>query len=255
MARKKTASKKKAKKYQLEFSLGTMFFWCLGLFFLLAWIFVLGILVGKGMLSHRMENLSVQEKQPAGPHQAKRGQTSPASDTIMRDMMGLEEKKPEFTFYKELTSKKEAAAKKVKKDIKKKRDDHRVAKKEEAKTPKISLSGKTLPKKSRAGTRQEARKEQDKPVTEKDEPVRDVASTGDYTVQVASLSSEIEAMKMANSLTADGYNAYYLKSIINGKEYYRVRCGRFKDRNHAERLKSKLAQKEKISGFVTVVNK
>jgi len=73
MAREKTASKKKAKKYQLEFSLGTMFFWCLGLFFLLAWIFVLGILVGKGMLSHRMENLSVQEKQPAGPHQAKGG--------------------------------------------------------------------------------------------------------------------------------------------------------------------------------------
>jgi len=115
MARKKTASKKKAKKYQLEFSLGTMFFWCLGLFFLLAWIFVLGILVGKGMLSHRMENLSVQEKQPAGPHQAKRGQTSPASDTIMRDMMGWKKKNLNLHFTRNLPQKKRQQQKKSRK--------------------------------------------------------------------------------------------------------------------------------------------
>jgi cell division protein FtsN len=239
MSKKSPPSKKKGKKYQLELSLTTLFFWCFGLFFLLAWIFVLGVLVGSGLLPHGMESLSGPEEESAGLQLTDKKQSSSKPDVITE----LEEKKPEFTFYKELTSKKEAAAKKAKANNKEKLNDRILAKKAKEKSP----------QKSSPDTRKDEIKKS--PDREKHKDVADATSDDDYTVQVASLSTEIEAMKMVNRLVTHGYNTYYCKAIINGKKYYRVRCGRFKDRDHAEELKRRLVQKEKISGFVTTVNK
>ncbi len=52
----KTAPPKKARIFQIKFSLTSIFFWGLGLFFLLGWIFVLGILVGRGFFNETISN-------------------------------------------------------------------------------------------------------------------------------------------------------------------------------------------------------
>jgi len=52
----KTAPPKKARIFHMNFSLTSIFFWGLGLFFLLGWIFVLGILVGRGFFNETISN-------------------------------------------------------------------------------------------------------------------------------------------------------------------------------------------------------
>jgi hypothetical protein len=49
---------KKGKRYQLELSLTSVFFWSLGLLFILGWIFVLGILVGRGFMPEGVKHLT-----------------------------------------------------------------------------------------------------------------------------------------------------------------------------------------------------
>jgi cell division septation protein DedD len=74
---------------------------------------------------------------------------------------------------------------------------------------------------------------------------------GTYTVQVASLDSENKAAEMAGLLESKGYPATVHKINIKDKTYYRVTCGRFKDKKEAGNFKSLLYQKQKIKGFVT----
>ena len=76
-----------------------------------------------------------------------------------------------------------------------------------------------------------------------------------YAVQIASLDNEIKASAMVKRLLDRGYPAYSYRVIIKGKTYYRVRCGPFKNKEEAGKLKNLLAKKEKIKGFVARVEK
>ena len=58
MPPKKVRTPKKKKRIRLECSLMSLIAGCVGLFFLLAWIFVLGILVGRGFLPDSVRHLS-----------------------------------------------------------------------------------------------------------------------------------------------------------------------------------------------------
>jgi len=58
MPAKNTEKRKKGRRYHVDFSLVSLFFWGMGIFFLLVWIFVLGILVGRGFLPAGVKSLS-----------------------------------------------------------------------------------------------------------------------------------------------------------------------------------------------------
>jgi cell division septation protein DedD len=75
-------------------------------------------------------------------------------------------------------------------------------------------------------------------------------SGGRWTVQVASFNSDIKAQKLAEILKREyGFPSYVLKAKANGKDVFRVRVGKFKSRDDAEKALKILNQK----GFEGVV--
>lgn len=94
-------------------------------------------------------------------------------------------------------------------------------------------------------------------------PEREVASIApkaksmqNYTVQVGSYPSEIEANKMAESLLARGYKANAVAANVNGKTMYRVQVGMFNNFNEAQEYKKELIEKNRLtSAFVQKVSK
>jgi septal ring-binding cell division protein DamX len=193
----------------MEFSLTSVFFWSLSFFLLLAWIFVLGILVGRGFLPEEVKTFSEVKKPIAKPQDMVSNRKTYDFDHIK----GLD-KEPHFKFYDELLTKRKETPKKT---------PSRVAEKEN--------SRRTTPAK-------------------KIEPSK---ADGKYTLQLASLESEIKALSMVNQLIDRGYPAYYYEATVNGTTYYRVSCGRFSNKEAAADLKLILAQKEMVQGFVTSV--
>lgn len=104
----KTAPKKERKKdkrYRLELSLPSIFLWCFCFLFLLGWIFVLGILVGRGYLPGGAKSIAeLPRKISELPEVIGSDQTS--EEDVLKDIG----KDPEFAFYEKLSIKKREAA-------------------------------------------------------------------------------------------------------------------------------------------------
>jgi cell division septation protein DedD len=76
-------------------------------------------------------------------------------------------------------------------------------------------------------------------------------SGGRWTVQVASFNSDIKAQKLAEILKREyGFPSYVLRAKVNGKDVFRVRVGKFKSRDDAEKALKILNQKG-FEGIVT----
>ncbi len=213
---------KKGKRYQLELSLTSLFFWSLGLFFILGWIFVLGILVGRGFLPEGVKHLTELTSQITRLQDMVSNKKHSDLEVIKN-----RDKAPKFAFYDELSKKKEETAKTNKPPTK------QIEKKEAA--------SKTQPVEKIAVA---------PPVQEN--PVKNGPK---HTVQIASLESEIQAIRMVNKMVGRGYPAFYLKAHVKGKTYFRVRCGKFESRKEAGEFLTLLARRENIKGFVTRVDK
>ncbi|OHD53430.1 MAG: hypothetical protein A2Y33_15020 [Spirochaetes bacterium GWF1_51_8] len=69
-----------------------------------------------------------------------------------------------------------------------------------------------------------------------------VAVAGNFTIQVSAHTSIEKARVIENELRNMGYQAYIVESIVNGVRYYRVRIGKFTDKNDASDVLSKLKQ-------------
>jgi len=91
-----------------------MFFWGVGLFVLLAWIFVLGILVGRGFLPKGVKALTELKTQIT-----KLQDMVNRKDSTELDQIRKLAKDPEFAFYKELSRKSEEKVEKSPSDPKK----------------------------------------------------------------------------------------------------------------------------------------
>jgi cell division septation protein DedD len=238
MARKKSKAEKKGKRYRVDLSRTSLFFWCLGALFLLAWIFVLGILVGRGFFPQGVETLS-KLRIPIGRLQ---DVVDSRKTSDLDSIKGLD-KKPKFEFYDHLSVKKEELARENKSDHKKVGKQTDLAKQFE--TDKYSEKKVEVLKKSQTDLSKGG--EQTKPAGE----TPFMVTGGTYTVQVASLDSENKAAKMVGRLESKGYPATVHKVNIKDKTYYRVTCGKFKDKKEAGNFKALLYQKQKIKGFVT----
>ncbi len=234
MSPKRTKTPKTGKRYHLEFSVTSAFFWSLGLFFLLGWIFVLGIFVGRGFLPGGVNNLAEMKLQIA-----KLQDMVSKRDSSDLDKIRKLSKDPKFRFYDELSAKKEDVAKKVMQDRKKNHDQAADLDK------RIKALEELVAKRSQPDIQKtEVRVKTDKKVAPSE-------ARGMYTVQLASLGSEIEAARIVNRLKDKGYPAFFYTTNIKGKIYYRVRCGTFRTENEAKDFKNLLAQKEGMTGFTT----
>jgi DedD protein len=213
MSPRKKKTKKKAKKYLLELTLKSIIFWFSGLFFLLVWIFILGVLVGRGHLSYGI----VKDKFAEVRDMASEKESSDS------DLIKKSDEDPKFTFYEELSSKKEAAAKKSRPTVRKK-SSSTISNKRSVETPKNSSS--SIPK-----------------------------SAQQYVLQIGSFTDRAKAVTMVDRLTDRGYATFFSRADIGGKRYYRVKCGPFKTEKKADEFKKVLAKREDVHGFVTRVDK
>lgn len=73
---------------------------------------------------------------------------------------------------------------------------------------------------------------------------------GIYSVQVAALKGREESEKMVERLTRLGYRAYYYQTTINGKVFFRVRCGPFPTIHEAKKNAVNLADNEGFQPFI-----
>ena len=230
MPLKKNKTKERSKRYRLELSRTSFFFWCLGSLFLLAWIFLLGIFVGRGFLPQGIKTLS-KLRLPIAKFQ------DMVDNKKTADLEGIKglDKDPEFEFYDKLSGKKGEVVNKSKPGTKKAGAQIKLGKR----------FGNEVSEKSQSDFGKGGGQ------TGQTTGINATETVGSYTVQVASLESENKAVRMVDRLKERGYPAYIHEVSLKGKIYYRVKCGKFKDRKEAGDFKSLLAQKEKINGFVS----
>lgn len=65
-----------------------------------------------------------------------------------------------------------------------------------------------------------------------------------WSVQVGAFRSEQDAVKVAKTLRAKGYEAYVIRAEVGGAVLYRIKVGRFAKRGEAEKLLILLKDKE-----------
>jgi hypothetical protein len=204
----------KKKKFRVELSPVGILLSSLGLVFILGWIFVLGVMVGRGFVPEGVKSIGQMTDQLS------RLITVLASDRERgSDRNAATEQQTKLEFYDHLS-----------------RSDHGpekgTAKVESPRAPAAPTA--SAPKEDRAFE-----------IPEAEEPV--------WAVQVASLDNESKAIKLAEKLKKLGYPAFTYKTLVKGAVYHRVRCGPFKARSDAEAAKRSLLEKEKIDAFLTTV--
>lgn len=215
MAKAKKSSKKRRKSHAIELSAKAAFFWGLCLFFLLAWIFVLGIFVGRGFVPNGMQSISQLKAQISKLQGLIGHKGSSNPETPKRSFQD-----PKLAFYENLSTKKKAVAR-----------------------SQPSSDGKKLRKKRVVQGENKAKK----PATRENTPVH---TTGSFTVQIASLGVQERAKALVKTLTTKGYPAYFYAVKVKGTPRYRVRCGSFKTAEEAKGFARELFKAEKIKGFV-----
>ncbi len=207
----------------------SIFLWSFCLFFLLSWIFVLGILVGRGFLPDAVTVLSDLKSQ-IGKLQAM------VNHDRSYDIGSKKEPDPDpkLAFYEKLSSKKGEAKEKWVPE--KKFEDP----KKETPPVKVEAYQPALP---------EIKEKESTEILNKQ--LTSVIDTTQYTVQLASLEDGSKAEKMVNQLIERGYPAYFYEAKLDGKTYYRIRCGRFMSREEAGNYAGKVAREFGIKGFVS----
>lgn len=211
----KEKPEKRKKGLRLELSRTALFFWSLGFLIFLGWIFTLGVLAGRGILPSGAKTLAELKNQIV-----KLQEMLGHRDTSELDGINALPESPNFAFYDELSKKK---------------------------GPEVPSRKEPTVKKSL--------KQKDPNTNHLKKPVAPAPGKEFYVVQVASLDEEEQASNMVNRLVKKGYPAYHYKVIINGRSYFRVRCGTFRTKVEAIRTQQNLAKTEKLKGFVQKVDR
>jgi cell division septation protein DedD len=214
MAKRTGKTKKTAKKtHRFEMTSVSLGFWVFCLFFLLAWIFVLGIFVGRGFLPGGRPLVS-ELKGQMNRLQSAVMPRKPQNDGA--EVKEEQKENPKLAFYESLSSKKNEVRMGVE-----------PPKSEPAKKSPAEANRKEPGNNPPPGDRHR------------------------YTVQLASLGERARADAVISGLRDQGYDAFVAEAVVGGKVYYRVRCGRFPTRAEAGQHAITLAKEAGLKGFVS----
>lgn len=243
MSKKASKSKKKEKasparpRFAVTFTRRRLVLWSGIVFVAMAWMFTLGVLVGRGLSPVRFDVKRLKKELIALKQKAMK--TDRADSGIETDTLSED---PELGFYEVLTDRKEETRfnlGKVKShtaEFDEKRPEASEADKNEK--PRIKLA--EVDKK---------RGKLDKGSTETPK-VDMLEEEGLLTIQVASLQDAEEAGQMVRHLKRKGYEAYSVTLSLLGEDtYHRVRVGRFTDSSEASRVAARL----KREGFKIMI--
>jgi cell division protein FtsN len=221
--------------------------WFLLIFFLCAWMFILGILVGRGTAPVKFDIAALEKKLEAlkegdGGDQGK--ERAPKESVTIKDKTKLE-------FYEALKENKVDTnvpvlqkPKVVEREIEKPAEKT-VSKKAQNKTVENSASQKSASQKAVPEKPEPAASPQKKKPTKQKEKVAAVAQTNAagpiYTIQAASVKDPKDADRLVQKLKKRGYPAYRVIGKIPGKGiWFRVRIGTYKSKSEALSMMNKL---------------
>ena len=225
---KKQKSKNKAassvSKYMLQMTRKGVFLGICLFFFISAWMFILGVLVGRGTAPVHFDIEVLQNELIALKESIiKQEQDKQRADAA------LVEKKQELDFYEALKGTKQEE------ELKLKPQEQKIKPPAAKKAPTKTLA---------------ARKNAPTSLKKKTAAEKSSASKGSYTVQVVSTKDSRAADQVVKKLQKKGYRAYKVKAEITGKgTWFRVRVGGFSSRSEADRMYKKLS-KEGYKGMV-----
>ena len=226
----------------------SLLIWGFCLFFLLTWIFILGILVGRGFFPGTVTAISDLK------NQARRLQNMVAHNrSYESESKKKAESDPKLVFYEKLSSKKGEA--KQKSAAMETTGQERVAHKGSAEVK--------MPASMKSESNTELIKY--RPIEEIKEALlknneahknqfleNKTLGNGDFfTIQLASLTEKESAKKMIDRLINLGYPAFFYNVQVKGKTHYRVLCGRFNNRTEAAVYAVRLERDAGIRGFVS----
>ncbi len=217
--------------------------WLGVIFILCAWMFVIGLLVGRGTAPVKFDIDGLQSKLVFSRQDLKKRQKGRArgDSEIVKD-------KTKLDFYEALPEDREDTKideKKSSRVISKKVE--LLPKKKPAKTTETRAT-KNTPKKEtaqKAGTvkKESAKRPPKQPIASKSEAK---PSGKVYTVQVAAVKAAKDADRLVTQLKKKGYPAYRTISKVQGKGiWFRVRVGNYKSRAEARRTMEKLKKSGK----------
>ena len=201
--------------------------WLGVIFILCAWMFVIGILVGRGTAPVQFDMDGLQRKLEVSRQNLKKKQPGPA-----RGESGIDEDKTKLDFYEALPEDREDTRIDEKKSIP-------VISKKVEPSPAVKsppAAEEKAIKKSTAGPRKKQPAKQ--PVAAKSEAK---PSGKVYTVQVAAVKVVKDADRLVAQLKKKGYPAYRTISKVKDKGiWFRVRVGKYKSRAEASPTLEKL---------------
>jgi len=203
-------------------------------FFVAAWMFVLGVLVGRGTAPVHFDTQALQEELAA----LRDAMMKKEREAVEKAIRGEDEKAP-LEFYE--------ALKKDGLDTSDQIPVPEVSTAEPSPRAEIAKSVQpphksptvTMAKKSNVPKKRTAVKVPSPPPTA-------VETTGTLTIQVASMKDGAAAERIVAKLKKDGYPAYVSRIVIPDKGlWFRVRVGRYKGREQAAADMNRLARNKK----------
>jgi cell division septation protein DedD len=226
--------KKRRFRYQIDMGPLSMMLWGIGIFFFIAWIFVLGIFVGRGFLPGKISNLSDLNGEIYNLSETI--DVNKTNETKQPIPSSTLETEPELAFYDKLTTKKDEAKINIQPEAVTETQKTTVPPRETIAVQASSSDKKIDPAPA--------------PVVSTPKPPTPTGA-GQYTIQVASIAEIATAQKTVKQLVQKGFDAYYYETKVKGKTYYRVRCGKFSNRADAVKSSLKLQEKTGLKGYVT----
>ena len=221
--------------------------WVFVIFFLCAWMFVLGILVGRGTAPVKFDIAAIEKKIEVSK---KDDPGKPGKMPAHKDSATLKDK-TKLEFYEALKENSEdtkVPALQQPKIIKQKIEKpapKAVSPKPQETTPQKPTSAKDVSQKAGAQKSQAVKtsqKDKDAPTKQKVAAVKKTATTGPiYTIQAASVKNAADADRLIEKLKKSGYPAYRAIGKVQGKGiWFRVRIGEYKSKSEALGVLKKL---------------
>ena len=201
--KKKDAARKGQNSQYVQITRKQAAGWIGAFMFLLVWIFILGVMVGRGTAPMRFDMDKLQKDLAD-----LKAEVLKKEQTIIKNQAEELLEKKEFEFHKELTS-----------------SEDLIKAEAQARAP---IENKTKP----AIKAKEKQTVQKTPSPEKKKAV--AAASGEYALQVASLKDVKYADTLVKRLNSKGYPAYHVSADLLDKGiWYRVRIGPLKTKTQA----------------------
>jgi DedD protein len=207
--------------------------WACFIFFVCAWMFVIGVLVGRGTAPVSFDIAGIQKKLVASREDLKN-----KAQLLTQGKSGLVKDKTKLDFYEALRDNREDTRidKKNSSPPHKKKLDSAPEKKPPAK--KTREAEKRITQKAKAPEKGSSKPSQKPPIASISKTRPTVKA---YTIQVASVKNAGDADRLVAKLKKKGFHSYRAIGKVPGKGiWYRVRVGEYKSRASARYTLNKL---------------